>query len=79
LLLEIQENAGLSRKDMASKLGITRQGYENLLREGAGCRAQTLLRAWHIAREDLKWSAKRFLERLEEEYANDHQDTKKAR
>lgn len=71
LLADIQKQTGLSRKALAEKLGITRQAVEFILLKGGDCRAETLMKIWKVARDDCKWSAKRFLERLEAEFADE--------
>lgn len=67
LLEEIQNQTQLSRADLARRLRITRQAVEKML-HGGDCRAETLTRMWRIARDECKWSAKRFLERLEADF-----------
>lgn len=67
VLEEIKIKTGLNRTQLAARLGISRQALQQMDRLRGSCRTTTLIKLWHIARDELKWSAKRFLEELEKE------------
>jgi DNA-binding XRE family transcriptional regulator len=53
--------------EMAARMDISRQAYSILENKTSSPTLPMLLKLWQLTRDDLGWSAKRFLEELESE------------
>ena len=67
VLDEIKIKTGLNRTQLAARLGVSRQALQQMDRLKGSVRTTTLIKLWHIARDDLKWSAAKFMKELEKE------------